>query len=94
MMEFEITRAGAPESAAEPAKMECKPVAEETIAKPERTLKPLAHLFPYILRYKALAGGALTFLLLAAVTTLILPTAVRRMIDHGFTHSDINFINT
>ncbi|MDB5550996.1 MAG: transporter [Rhizobium sp.] len=69
-------------------------MAEETIAKPERTLKPLAHLFPYILRYKALAGGALTFLLLAAVTTLILPTAVRRMIDHGFTHSDVDFINT
>jgi ATP-binding cassette subfamily B protein len=50
-------------------------------------------LFPYLLRYKRLAGGAIVFLFVAAVTTLILPTAVRRMIDNGFSHSDSSFIN-
>ncbi|MDB5523365.1 MAG: putative ATP-binding component of transporter [Rhizobium sp.] len=57
------------------------------------TLQPLGRLFPYILRYKLLAGGAIVFLCVAAVTTLILPTAVRRMIDNGFSNSDSNFIN-
>jgi ABC-type multidrug transport system fused ATPase/permease subunit len=33
-------------------------------------------------------------LLIAAVTTLSLPTAVRRMIDHGFSAQDAGFINT
>ena len=63
-------------------------------ASQDRTLKPLAHLVPYILRYRMLAGGALVFLMLAAVATLILPTAVRRMIDHGFVAADAAFINT
>lgn len=66
--------------------------------KPETTsranLKPLARLAPYIGRYKGLAAGALFALVLAAITTLILPLAVRRMIDNGFTHSDSSFINT
>jgi ATP-binding cassette subfamily B protein len=69
-------------------------VAAETDSKRESTLRPLAHLFPYILRYRKLAFGALVFLMLAAVTTLILPTAVRRMIDHGFVGADAAFINT
>jgi ABC-type multidrug transport system fused ATPase/permease subunit len=38
--------------------------------------------------------GALVFLLLAAATTLTLPMAVRRMIDHGFSAQDAGFINT
>jgi ATP-binding cassette subfamily B protein len=69
-------------------------VAAETDSKRESTLRPLAHLVPYILRYRKLAIGALVFLMLAAVTTLILPTAVRRMIDHGFVRADAAFINT
>ncbi|WP_394688025.1 ABC transporter transmembrane domain-containing protein [Hoeflea sp.] len=64
---------------------------------PENTrnsVRPLARLFPYIKRYPHLVVGALTFLLVAAVTTLSLPTAVRRMIDHGFSAQDAGFINT
>ena len=38
-------------------------------------------------------GGALVSLVLAAVTTLTLPLAVRRMIDHGFTGANGAFIN-
>jgi ATP-binding cassette subfamily B protein len=57
-----------------------------------RSLRPLARLTPYLRRYKGKVAGALFFLVLAAVTTLSLPLAVRRMIDKGFTHSDSFFI--
>src|SRR5690606_4703255 len=40
-----------------------------------------------------LVAGAVFFLTLAAVTTLTLPVAVRRMIDHGFSGSDSTFIS-
>jgi ATP-binding cassette subfamily B protein len=59
-----------------------------------RTLRPLGKLFPYILHYRKLVGGAIVALAVAATTTLMLPIAVRRMIDHGFTNSDSAFINT
>ena len=39
-----------------------------------------------------MVAGALFFLALAAATTLTLPLAVRRMIDHGFSNSDAAFI--
>jgi ATP-binding cassette subfamily B protein len=58
------------------------------------SVRPLARLFPYITRYPHLVVGALVFLLLAAITTLTLPMAVRRMIDHGFSAQDAGFINT
>jgi ABC-type multidrug transport system fused ATPase/permease subunit len=57
-------------------------------------VRPLTRLFPYIRRYPRLVIGALAFLLIAAVTTLTLPMAVRRMIDHGFSAQDAGFINT
>ncbi|MGV3550413.1 ABC transporter transmembrane domain-containing protein [Rhizobium sp.] len=74
--------------------MEASAVAAETDDKRQATLAPLAYLIPYVLRYKGLVAGAVVFLLLAAVTTLILPTAVRRMIDHGFVGADAGFIDT
>ncbi len=46
------------------------------------------------MRYRGLVAGALISLTLAAVTSLALPLAVRRMIDHGFTQSDGRFINS
>ena len=58
------------------------------------SVRPLARLYPYVRRYPGLVLGALTFLLLAAVTTLSLPMAVRRMIDNGFTTQDAGFINS
>ncbi|WP_246739619.1 ABC transporter transmembrane domain-containing protein [Martelella sp. HB161492] len=57
-------------------------------------LKPLTRLFPYLMRYRGLVAGALVFLMMAAVVTLILPVAVRRVIDHGFTASNPGVINT
>lgn len=46
------------------------------------------------MRYRGLVAGALISLALAAMTSLALPLAVRRMIDHGFTESDGSFINS
>ena len=47
-------------------------------------LRPLVRLAPYIGRYKGRALAALASLIVAAATTLIVPIAVRRMIDFGF----------
>jgi len=57
-----------------------------------RSLKPLRRLAPYVLRYRGQVLAALFFLALAAATTLTLPLAVRRMIDHGFSSTDSTFI--
>ncbi|MDR7034293.1 ABC transporter transmembrane domain-containing protein [Mesorhizobium sp. BE184] len=53
---------------------------------------PLRRLVPYIGRYRGLVAGAVVSLVLAALTTLALPVAVRRMIDHGFSSADSTFI--
>lgn len=57
------------------------------------SLKPLAKLFPYIVKYKIRVALAIFFLLLAAMTTLTLPMAVRRVIDYGFSASDPYLVN-
>ncbi|MGF0539321.1 ABC transporter transmembrane domain-containing protein [Agrobacterium sp. ES01] len=59
----------------------------------KRSLKPLSHLIPFIMRYRGMVGGALFFLVLAAAATLTLPLAIRRMVDHGFNAADSAFIN-
>jgi ATP-binding cassette subfamily B protein len=46
------------------------------------------------MRYRGMVAGALVSLTLAAVTSLALPLAVRRMIDHGFTQPDGSFIDS
>ncbi len=57
-------------------------------------IRPLASLLPYINRYRGRAIAALGALILAAVTTLVVPIAVRRMIDFGFTQRGLNLINS
>src|SRR5579862_4047470 len=57
-------------------------------------LRPLASLLPYVRRYRGRALGAFGALILAALTTLVLPVAVRRMIDFGFTARGIHLINS
>jgi ATP-binding cassette, subfamily B, bacterial len=47
-------------------------------------LKPLARLLPYIARYRGRAFAALLALIVASAATLVVPVAVRRMIDFGF----------
>ncbi|MEB2845726.1 ATP-binding cassette domain-containing protein [Rhizobiales bacterium RZME27] len=50
-------------------------------------------LMPHVLRYRGMVCAAIVFLTLAAITTLALPLAVRRMIDHGFAAEDGGFVN-
>lgn len=57
-----------------------------------QALRPLRRIFPYVLRYPVLLVAALISLTIAAATTLALPLAVRRMIDHGFTSADTTFV--
>jgi ATP-binding cassette, subfamily B, bacterial len=47
-------------------------------------LRPLLLLLPYIARYRVRVLFALAALIVAALTTLAVPIAVRRMIDFGF----------
>lgn len=49
-----------------------------------RSLKPLARLAPFVLKYKGLLAGFVTFLVLASALTLILPAAFRVVVDCGF----------
>lgn len=65
-----------------------------TVEKTKRSPQPLLRLMPYVLRYRRMVAAACLFLALAAMTTLALPLAVRRMIDHGFAASDNSFINS
>lgn len=56
-------------------------------------LKPLMALWPHLMRYRGRALAALTALLVAAIATLVVPIAVRRMIDFGFDESHAGFID-
>ena len=70
-------------------------VSNKVVSPAERkSVRPLAKLLPYVIRYRKLVIGAVISLSIAAATTLTLPMAVRRMIDHGFSNSDSGFINT
>jgi len=66
----------------------------EASTKPRKSIRPLGRLLPYLARYRSLVTGAIIALALAAMTSLALPLAVRRLIDHGFTQSDGSFINS
>jgi ATP-binding cassette, subfamily B, bacterial len=57
-------------------------------------LRPLLALVPYVARYRGRALLALVALTVAALTTLLVPVAVRRMIDFGFTPRGIELINS
>ncbi|WP_213773482.1 ABC transporter transmembrane domain-containing protein [Bradyrhizobium sp. dw_78] len=57
-------------------------------------LRPLVELAPYMARYRWRAILALISLTVAAITTLVVPVAVRRMIDFGFTPEGIAMINS
>src|SRR5882757_6105135 len=62
-------------------------------AKSGARLRPLLELAPYVARYRGRALLALISLTIAAFTTLLVPVAVRRMIDFGFTPEGIAMIN-
>ncbi|MEM9630646.1 MAG: ABC transporter transmembrane domain-containing protein [Pseudomonadota bacterium] len=59
-----------------------------------RSLRPLARLLPYLLKHKGMVSAAIVALFSAAVITLVLPAAVRRMIDFGFGADDPALVNS
>jgi ATP-binding cassette subfamily B protein len=62
-------------------------------APPKAKLRPLQLLVPFVMRYRGRAAAALVALLTAAITTLVVPIAVRRMIDFGFDAEHIGLID-
>jgi ATP-binding cassette subfamily B protein len=66
----------------------------ESPAKTRAKLRPLLALAPYVARYRGRAILAFIALTVAAITTLVVPVAVRRMIDFGFTPEGIAMINS
>src|SRR6201998_3871304 len=63
-------------------------------AKSRARLRPLLALAPYVARYRGRAILAFISLTIAAITTLVVPVAVRRMIDFGFSPEGIAMINS
>ena len=61
--------------------------------KRRRDLKPLAGLAPYLKRYRGRVAAAVGALLAAALATLALPIAVRRMIDFGFAEDHAGLVD-
>ena len=57
-------------------------------------LRPLLALAPYVARYRGQAFAALVALIVASGATLVVPLAVRRMIDFGFSPEGIALINS
>jgi ATP-binding cassette subfamily B protein len=74
------------------SKTELQPVAAETAptaaapapAARRRNIRPLLGLIPFVMRYRTRVIAALIALVVAAMATLAVPIAVRRMIDNGF----------
>ena len=60
--------------------------------KKQADLKPLLRLLPYILPHRLMLIAAGIALVTAAAMMLVIPQAVRRMIDHGFASGGEAFI--
>jgi ATP-binding cassette subfamily B protein len=66
----------------------------ESPAKTRAKLRPLLALAPYVARYRGRAILAFVSLTVAAITTLVVPIAVRRMIDFGSRPEGVARINS
>ncbi|WP_088348093.1 MULTISPECIES: ABC transporter transmembrane domain-containing protein [Rhodomicrobium] len=62
--------------------------------RPALSAESLRTLKPFVLRYKGTLALAVIGLVLAAGATLVLPVAVRRMIDFGFSGDSAHLINS
>jgi ATP-binding cassette, subfamily B, bacterial len=78
-----------------PASSTAEKVELPAVVTPEkrRSLRPLALLRPYVLRHKRVAFIALISLIFASSATLVLPFAVREMIDRGFSPDNKGLMN-
>jgi len=89
-----IPAAAAAQRSAEPAATVAEADPQTRSAERRASLRPLVSLIPYFKRYRWRAGSALAALILAAITTLIEPIAVRRMIDFGFSPRGLALIDS
>jgi len=53
-----------------------------------RDVRSLAGLLPFLRPYRVAIGGAVVFLVLAAISTLVFPVAMKSLIDQGFMSGD------
>jgi len=95
-MNFRAEQTAASPAAIPPSSAVTAPEAPPSPSPEKRrfNLRPLASLVPYVNRYRWRALTALGALVVAALTTLIVPVAVRRMIDFGFTARGLALINS
>ncbi|HUN99008.1 MAG TPA: ABC transporter transmembrane domain-containing protein [Bradyrhizobium sp.] len=77
-----------------PPETSVEAVLTASAAERQSRLRPLMGLAPYLARYRWRVVLALISLTVAAAATLIVPVAVRRMIDFGFTPKGIAMINS
>ncbi|MCB1484052.1 MAG: ABC transporter, partial [Hyphomicrobiaceae bacterium] len=59
-----------------------------------QSLRPLLQLKPILMSHKGMLAGAVIALVVSAAAMLVVPLAVRRMIDHGFGGHDGDLINS
>jgi ATP-binding cassette, subfamily B, bacterial len=78
-----------------PAEASPADVAAAVLAAPTRRIKlrPLLTLWPFVRRYQGRVLAALAALFIAALATLAVPLAVRRMIDFGFSPERLGLID-
>jgi ATP-binding cassette subfamily B protein len=68
--------------------------AAETAGDRRIKIQPLRRLLPYVTRYRSRAIAALVALVAAALATLAVPLAVRRMVDFGFSTEGVEMIDS
>src|SRR3954463_10261806 len=86
--------ASLPPHDAAPAEPAIEALLTQTPAAGRAKLRPLLKLAPYVARYRGRAILAFISLTIAAITTLVVPVAARRMIDFGFSPEGIALINS
>jgi ATP-binding cassette subfamily B protein len=90
-----MNEAGAPGAVSVTQEPSPRAVAPERPASRRRVrLQPLVQLIPFVFRYPAQVAGAMAALVAATAATLLLPIAVRRMIDFGFTAESAALIDS
>jgi ATP-binding cassette, subfamily B, bacterial len=63
------------------------------IAKKRTNFRPLLRLLPYLAAYRGRVVKALIALIVASIATLVIPIAVRRVVDHGFSDQNAALVN-
>ena len=69
-------------------------IATVSPSKRRAALRPLLRILPYALRYKGRILGALVSLTLASAATLVVPVAIRRIMDFGFSRGSTGLVNS